>query len=180
MVDGAGLDHFFPLSEDPNIKISTYPFHKSFLGISHKEPPTDSQKIRQAILVALDWEALMSGIGPKELWFLCPAIYYCNTPLETDIGADEWYSQNDIPRAKALLEQGGYAGETLFIMNPADYATIAPLGPVLKAQMGRHRHKHRDAGHGLVHPDLQDLRPGLEPVHVLVDPQRVRQSPSMT
>jgi peptide/nickel transport system substrate-binding protein len=135
VVDGAGLDHFFPLSEDPNINISTYPFHKSFLGISHKEPPTDSVKVRQAILLALDWEQLMSGIGPKELWFLCPAIYYCNTPLETDIGADEWYSQNDIPRAKKLLEEAGYAGETLFIMNPADYATIAPLGPVLKQQL---------------------------------------------
>jgi peptide/nickel transport system substrate-binding protein len=135
VVDGAGLDHFFPLNEDPDINVSTYPFHKSFLGISHKEPPTDSQKIRQAILVALDWEALMAGIGPSELWFLCPAIYYCNTPLETDIGASEWYSQHDIPRAKALLEEGGYAGETIFIMNPADYATIAPLGPVLKAQM---------------------------------------------
>ena len=135
MVDGAGLDFFEPLSVYPGIAIANYPFHKSFLGISHNEPPTDKKLVRQAILVSLDWEQLMAGIGPADLWFLCPAIYYCNTPLETDIGADEWYSQGDIPRAKALLTEAGYAGETVFIMNPADYATIAPLGPVLKAQL---------------------------------------------
>jgi peptide/nickel transport system substrate-binding protein len=135
VVDGAGLDHFGPLSADPNMNISMYGFHKSFLGISHQEPPTGNAKIRQAILVSLDVEELMSGLGPSDLWFLCPAIYYCNTPLETDIGASEWYNQNDVPRAKKLLEEGGYNGEPIRIMNPSDYATIQPLGPVLKSQL---------------------------------------------
>ena len=135
VVDGAGLDFFAPLDADPTVNIAQYAFHKSFLGISHQEPPTGDIKIRQAIQISLDVEELMSGLGPSDLWFLCPAIYYCNTPLETDVGASEYYNQNDIPRAKQLLQEAGYSGETIFIMNPQDYATIAPLGPVLKAQL---------------------------------------------
>ena len=135
MVDGAGLDHYEPMVAHPGINVAQYPFHHSFLGFSHVDYPTDIEKVRQAIEVSLDWTELMSSLGPSDLWFLCPAVYYCNTPWETDIGASEWYNQNDIPRAKALLAEAGYAGEPVTIMNPMDYATIAPLGPVLKARL---------------------------------------------
>ena len=135
LVDGAGLDHFFPLSDEPTINISTYPFHHSFISMAHGVGPTDNEKVRQAIEVSMDMEQLMSSLGPSELWFLCPAVYYCGTPLETNIGASEWYNQNDIPRAKALLAEAGYKGEEVLLMNPTDFSTITPLGPVLKAQL---------------------------------------------
>jgi peptide/nickel transport system substrate-binding protein len=135
LVDGAGLDYFEPMKAHPGINVGQYWYHKSFLGVSHNDWPTDQEKVRQAIMISLDWKEMMAGLGPSDLWYLCPAIYYCNTPWETDIGASEWYNQSDIPRAKALLEEAGYDGAPVEIMNPQDYATIAPLGPVLQARL---------------------------------------------
>ncbi len=76
----------------------------------------------------------MSGLGGKELWNLCPAIYFCGTPLESNAAA-HLYNQNNPERAKQLLAQSGYNNEPVLLMFPTDYATITPLGPVYKAQM---------------------------------------------
>ena len=131
IVDGAGLDFFQPLSQNSDIRIVSYPGHQSTVQIHVSRPPTDNVLVRRAILAAIDSEAMMSSLGPTELWRLCPAVYYCGTPLESQAGA-EFYNQNDPDKARALLAEAGYNGETIIINNPTDYGTITPLGLVLK------------------------------------------------
>ena len=137
VVDGAGLDQFHQLQDDSNIDVAQFPKHQSNILFHVGSSPTDNIKVRQAIRVALDHEEFMRALGPDELWELCPALYYCGTPLDTRQGAADWYNQKDIPRAKALLEEAGYAGEELLVMSPTDYATITPLGTVLKPTLDR-------------------------------------------
>jgi peptide/nickel transport system substrate-binding protein len=136
VVDGAGFDFFKRLQENPGIVVPVYkPGHRSFYGMIPSHPPFDNLKARQAALFATDVEEVMYALGDDELWDLCPAIYYCGTPLETDAGADEWYAQNDSAKAKALLAESPYDGETWVLLNPTDYATITPVGIVVKQQL---------------------------------------------
>ena len=134
MVDGAALDFFDGLVADPNINVAKYPFHQSVIQIHVAVAPTDNVLVRRSILAGINAEDYMGSLGPPALWKTCVAVYYCGSPLETLIGK-EFYDQNDIPKATALMKEAGAEGAELFIMNPADYATIAPLGLVLKAQL---------------------------------------------
>ena len=76
----------------------------------------------------------MAALGPEELWTLCATAFHCGTPLESHEG-DDRYSQNNLELAKQLIQESGYNGEPLIHMNPNDYGTITPLGPVFKKQM---------------------------------------------
>ena len=134
IVDGAGLDFYDQLSNNPDIRIVSYPGHQSTIQLHVGVPPTDNKLVRQAILAAVDAEAFMSSLGPRELWSLCASVYYCNTPLESQGGAD-LYNQNNVEKARQLIKEAGAEGATIKVMNPNDYGTITPLGLVLKPML---------------------------------------------
>jgi len=132
VVDGAGLDFYKEMNSHPDIDVAIYkPGHQSYLNFNHAGTWTSNQQFRQAILAATDNEAMLSALGDPDMWQLCPALFYCDTPLETNEGS-ELYNQNNPTRAKELLALSGYDGTSIKILNPTDYATITPLGPVLK------------------------------------------------
>jgi peptide/nickel transport system substrate-binding protein len=85
-------------------------------------------------LSAVDVEQFMSAIGDRELWELCPAVYHCGKPWESRAG-EELYNQKNPEKARQLLKEAGAEGATIKIMNPTDYATIGPLGHVLKPML---------------------------------------------
>jgi peptide/nickel transport system substrate-binding protein len=135
VVDGAGFDFYNRLRNNPDLLVPVYkPGHRSAFGLIPSHPPFDNLKARQAALFSIDVERAESALGPDELWDLCPALYYCGTPLETDAGS-EWYNHPDVAKAKMLLDESPYAGETMTMMNPTDYATITPIGIVIKQML---------------------------------------------
>jgi len=144
VVDGAGFDFFQPLTDDPSIIVPLYkPGHRSAMNISPNNPPfgneslvlTDAQlNARKAVQATIDIEEVMFSLGDSNLWALCPAIYYCGTPLET-YEASELYNQANPDLGKTLLAASDYDGETVVLLNPTDYGTITPTGIVLRAQM---------------------------------------------
>jgi peptide/nickel transport system substrate-binding protein len=150
LVDGAGLDFYDRLSQHGDLTIPVYkPGHRSNAPLNGFVPPfgnpeseapagerfTDSAlKARLAAQAGIDVEEIQSSLGPDNLWITCPAINYCGTPLETDFGS-ELYNENDKVKAKRLLDESGYAGETVVLLNPTDYATITPVGIVLKSEL---------------------------------------------
>jgi len=130
--DGAGLDFFADMVSDPNIDVAkyekhfwTYDFNVTSTG------PASNKIIRQALQAATDIEALAASLGPSDLWSLCPSRYRCGTPLASTVG-EEYYNENDVEKAKKMIAESGYNGETFLLMNPNDYATITPMGQVLK------------------------------------------------
>ena len=130
--DGAGLDFFTEMVDDPNIDVAkydkhfwTYDFNVTSTG------PASNKMIRQALQAATDIEALAASMGPSDLWALCPSRYRCGTPLASTVG-EEYYNEKDVEKAKKMIADSGYAGETFLLMNPNDYATITPMGQVLK------------------------------------------------
>ncbi len=147
IVDNAGLDFFERVNSNPDLIVPLYkPGKRSNVYLNPQIPPFSYQKARQAIMTAIKVEDFMASLGPDTLWIVCAAVYWCNTPLETDFGSiytvqtsqgpkEIGYNVNDMATAQLLLADSDYAGETTIIMNPTDYGTITPLGHVLKPVM---------------------------------------------
>ncbi len=148
VVDGAAFDFFQRLTENPDVGVALYkPGNRSNVYLNPQIPPFSYEKGRQALMTGVDVEDFMFALGPNDLWITCPALYWCGTPLETDIGArfdveladgttaTIGYDVNNMELARQLLAESDYAGETAVILNPTDYGTITPLGPVLKSVM---------------------------------------------
>ena len=133
-VDSIGLDFVKSLQQDDNIKFTFYPGHRWYMGFNTSEAPLDNNTVRLAIQAALDSEAMMQTLGPQETWSLGCSIYGSGTVYDSDAGCEN-YNQNDIPKAQGLLADAGYDGEEITILNPTDYATITPVGPVVKARL---------------------------------------------
>ena len=135
IVDGASLDFFPEMNAHPDIDVALdKPGKASQLGVNHSKWPTSERKFRQGIQYAMNSAEFMAALGPEELWTLCATAFHCGTPLESHEG-DDRYNQNNLELAKQLIEESGYDGEPLIHMNPNDYGTITPLGPVFKKQM---------------------------------------------
>ncbi|WP_081803603.1 ABC transporter substrate-binding protein [Halotalea alkalilenta] len=97
-------------------------------------PPFDDIKVRQAALVALDQEDVLAAlIGNPEYYEVCPSFYGCQSPLASDEGTEGFTANGDIERAQALLEEAGYDGTPVVILQPTDVATVSPQ-PVVAAQ----------------------------------------------
>ena len=135
IVDGASLDFYGEMEAHPDIDVALdKPGKKSALVFNASKWPTSEVKFRQGVLAAIDPAAYMAALGPEELWTLCATVFHCGTPLESHEG-DDRYNQKNIEHAKNLIAESGYNGEPILLMNPNDYGTITPLGPVFKQQM---------------------------------------------
>lgn len=90
--------------------------------------PFDNKKIRQAVLHAVSQpDYLAAQIGDDSLAEVCKAFFTCESPYATDAGAPQ--GQN-LDLARQLLKEGGYKGEKVVILHPADLASGSALAPV--------------------------------------------------
>ena len=70
--------------DDSNPLGNQYMFRMNWL-----HPPFDNQKVRQAALAALNQEDFLKAvIGDPRYYKVCPAMFVCDTPFATDVGAD--------------------------------------------------------------------------------------------
>ena len=97
---------------------------QGWLRINHLHPPFDNKIARQAIQLVVDQETYLQAIvGTPDLYKVCPAMFMCDTPFSTDAGSERVMMQ-DFDKAKAMLKEAGYNGETLVLMHPTDIPTL--------------------------------------------------------
>lgn len=98
------------------------------------QPPLDNPKIRQVIMQAVDQEDYLAAqIGNPKYYKVCPAMFGCGTPLESDAGAPK---KTNLAALKKMLADSGYKGEKIVIMAPTDLNSIAQL-PLVTAPLLR-------------------------------------------
>ena len=115
------------------------------LFFNQKEGIMTNQKLRQAMLAAMNMEPVLSAsVGPKKLWALNGALMPPGTKWFTK-AAVEGYSQNNPAKARALAKEAGYKGETIRYMVTTSYADHYTASVVLAKQL-------KDAGFNI---DLQ-------------------------
>ncbi|WP_089722070.1 ABC transporter substrate-binding protein [Candidatus Entotheonella palauensis] len=116
-----------PLMErNPAIKIAIIdPLGtQGMLRPNHLHPPFNNKKARQALLWMVKQEDYLRAIvGDPKFWSTCSAYFMCGTPLETDAGSEALVNQ-DFEKAKALMEEAGYKGEPIILMDPTDIPVL--------------------------------------------------------
>ena len=100
-------------------------------NVLHK--PFDNAKVRQAVAYALNQkDVLQSVIGDPEWYRECKSLFPCGSPLESAKGFEDKFDSN-FAKARALLQEAGYDGTPLVIMQSTDIVSLANLAPVAKS-----------------------------------------------
>jgi peptide/nickel transport system substrate-binding protein len=135
VVEWIGFDFFKRVDKNTDLRVATLqPGNQSQLLFNSNVTPTNNKKVRQAIQAVVDHVEHMTSLGDPSLWRLCPAYFFCGTPLESDV-ASEFYNERDAAKARRLLEEAGYAGEKVTVLSAIDNAFTYPPGAVLRATL---------------------------------------------
>ena len=120
----ADLREVLEAAEDVNVVVADAFGSQGWMRINHLHAPFDNQIARQAIQLVVDQETYLQAIvGTPDLYKTCPAMFMCDTPFASDAGSGRVMMQ-DFDKAKAMLAEAGYNGETIILMHPTDIATL--------------------------------------------------------
>ncbi|MCZ0733926.1 ABC transporter substrate-binding protein [Phreatobacter sp. AB_2022a] len=127
------------LEKDPNVALKVLaPMGRQYalrFNVLHK--PFDDPRIRQAVVHALNQrDFLEATIGDARYFVTCKSLFPCGSPLATTAGFEDRLESN-FARARALLQEAGYDGTPVVLMQSTDVASLANLAPVAKALMER-------------------------------------------
>ena len=81
-------------------------------------------------------DVLDAMVGNPQYYRLCGAIFMCDTPLATEVGAESLLKKSGMAEAKKLLAESGYDGTPIVIMAPGDVVTLKAQ-PIVAAQLLR-------------------------------------------
>ena len=100
------------------------------MRFNHLNPPFNDVRLRRAIQVAVNQEDYMSAVTGNDpsAYQVCRSQYPCGTTYGTQGGPP--LMSGDIAAAKAMIKEAGYGGQKAVIINPTDFASIAPLGDI--------------------------------------------------
>src|SRR5215510_15945210 len=120
---------------DPNIAFRVVaPMGRQYafrFNVLHK--PFDNAKIRQAVAYALNQrDFLEATVGNPKYYLECKSLYPCGSPLETSKGWEDKLESN-AAKARELLQQAGYDGTPVVLMQSTDIASLSNLAPVAKS-----------------------------------------------
>ncbi|MBR0679223.1 ABC transporter substrate-binding protein [Roseomonas eburnea] len=100
--------------------------------MNHLHAPFNSQKVRQAILMAMSQEDYMRAIVGSDdaLWKPLPGFFTPGTPGYTEEGGDILKGPRNIDAAKRLLAEGGYSGQPVTCLVAQDQPPLKAMGDV--------------------------------------------------
>ena len=97
--------------------------------------PFDNPKVRQALAYAFNQkDFLETTIGDPEWYRECKSLFPCGSPLESSKGWDDKLGSN-FAKARQLLQEAGYDGTPVVLMQSSDIASLSNLAPVAKSLM---------------------------------------------
>ena len=139
MIEAPSHDLLPVLEKDRNIEIvipdklgNTY-----LLRFNWKQPPTSDVRIRRAAELALRQEDFLKAvIGDPRYYKVCKAMFGCGTPFENLAGMDGILESN-VEGSKKLLQEAGYDGTPIVLLQSTDLAVLTNLAPVAKGLLER-------------------------------------------
>ena len=120
------------LDGEPGVEVVNFnPLGYQFMfRMNWLHPPFTDATVRRAALAALNQKAFLeAAIGNPDYYFECPAIFGCETPFATDVGADIVMA-SDVELSKQLLAEAGYDGTPVVLMHSTDLQVLTNLAPV--------------------------------------------------
>ena len=84
-------------------------------------PPFDNPKIRRAALLAINQKDVLDAlVGNPKYYEVCGAMFVCNTPLATEVGAGDLARGGNVEAAKKALAESGYDGTPIVVLAATD------------------------------------------------------------
>ncbi|MBI1774767.1 MAG: ABC transporter substrate-binding protein [Proteobacteria bacterium] len=119
------------LKKNPNVVTATPDKlgNQTMLRPNSLVPPFDNPKVRQALLYAVDQNMYLQVMqNDPSMRTLCWSVFMCGTPLETKAGQGDFATPGaKKEKARQLLQEAGYKGEPVVMMNPTDQSVISAL-----------------------------------------------------
>ena len=141
-LDIMSLDFYEELNNNDKVEVAIgRPGSQPIFFFNKAAPPFDHTPkgllMRRALQALTNAEEIMQGYGPADLWSTCASLWSCGTFFANTELAGDRYSTNNVELAKQLLDEAGYDGEPIILLDPADYPTIHPISIVLNEQLKR-------------------------------------------
>lgn len=128
-VDGIELvdNDFIPmLRKNPRIELIKSALPSIFImRFNHLHAPFDNVEIRRAILSVIsqsDFMMAANGADFPEYWNAQCGVFAPGTPMASEAGMEKLNGKRDMGRARKLIKEAGYKGETIVILDPVDAA----------------------------------------------------------
>lgn len=115
------------LAKNKNVKVENIDPLGSMglLRFNFLYPPFNNQKMRQALLYAIDQNDYVLGIaGDAKNGHPCYSYFTCGTPLSSEVGAEPMKGKRDFEKAKQLIKDSGYKGEKIVIIDATDQPIV--------------------------------------------------------
>ncbi len=121
-------DYITPLRADANITIGTGGAYQGWMIMNQLHPPFDNPKVRQAVLKAVNQDRFMAAMGtPLNMRMTyCATYFVCGSPNDTAAGAEPFRTP-DAAKARQMLADAGYKGETVVLLVPSDITYLNAL-----------------------------------------------------
>ena len=125
MVQEFSQDLLPRLKADSNVQLIGSPPFRLLGHFNYQIPPWNDPEhgraLRQALVMAYDNEkALLAAAGTPDRINLCPSLMQCGSAWETSAGSENRYNARRVEDARKIVEESGYAGYTIRLMDPAD------------------------------------------------------------
>jgi peptide/nickel transport system substrate-binding protein len=124
------------LSQKPDVRIQrlTDLSNQTMLRPNSLFPPFNNPKARLALAYIVNQADVMAaGFGDERFWKPCNAYFICGGPYGTEAGTEDF--KPDIAKAKSLLAEAGYHGETLVFPSTHEIAWIGHMAEVVADEM---------------------------------------------
>ena len=123
------------LAADKNIELFIWnpPGRQYAFRFNTLSKPFDNPKVRQAVAYALNQKDMLASVIGDPEWFReCKSLFPCGSPLESTKGFDDKLDSN-FAKARALLQETGYDGTPIVLMQSTDIVALSNLAPVSKS-----------------------------------------------
>jgi peptide/nickel transport system substrate-binding protein len=132
------LDFIQLMAQDPALKVLTI----DHLGVQMMVrpntlyPPFNNYKAREALVYMTSQnDSMQAVVGDPTLFTpYCASYFMCGSDNETAAGAKP-YAKQDFAKAKQLLQEAGYKGEPIVVLQPTDRPQYAAATTVLIDEM---------------------------------------------
>jgi peptide/nickel transport system substrate-binding protein len=108
----------------------------TLISMNHKAGLMTSRPLRQAVQAALDMEPIMiAAFGHKDFYRLGPALFFPEQPAWHSTAGAALYNQRDREKAKRLMKEAGYTGQTVRWISTREYEFMYKSSLVAKQQL---------------------------------------------
>ncbi|WP_426959977.1 ABC transporter substrate-binding protein [Muricoccus radiodurans] len=102
------------------------------VALNHTQPPFNNQKLRQAIIPALNQlDFVTAALGDeRELYHVPAGVFTPGLPMANDEGIEALSGPRDLERARRMVRESGYNNERVVLMAPTDYPVTMAIAQV--------------------------------------------------